>query len=209
MLLLEHGRGPAASIAFTVIMFFLFCYLILNIVIAITEHSYFSSRVRRRYLEVLIENGMLEAMNVNDTSMRSDLLPTSNQRQPQNVQKSSVAEELRAVENFEDSYGDGGFSAVNEGLMDLLATNQESQTLQQQHPLQERAESTEYEALRLSKEDRDAEMHILGIYHWDYSKVSSFGFFVCLLVLVLFNCLAQMIDFLAACYSTEARSRST
>jgi hypothetical protein len=48
MLLLAHGRGPAVAIIFTVVMFFLFAYLILNIVIAITEHSYFSSRVRRR-----------------------------------------------------------------------------------------------------------------------------------------------------------------
>jgi hypothetical protein len=120
-----------------------------------------------RYLEILIERGMIEAMGENDSSMPSDLLNQAmgSREPPSNstTEMGLVAEELRAVEDYEDSYGDGGFAAVRGGLLDLLAVHDE----------EAHTEVEEYTELRLTREERDAEIHILGPHHWDYSKVVS------------------------------------
>jgi hypothetical protein len=144
-----------------------------------------------RYLEILIERGMIDAMSTDDTSMPSDLLEqkfvdsTARNRGDTDINRSEAIATAADLHNYEDSYGDGGFAAVNGGLNDLLAFELDNATVAAgvdtgrtccsatitNRLSQPTAESKEYMALRLTREERDAEIHIAGPFHWEYSKV--------------------------------------
>ena len=129
---------------------------------------------------------------------------------------------LPDVSAYEDSFGDGGFDAIRGDLVGLLdVLEDESRGMEarrQQAPgngnvaAEEQNGTTKIDTsktlqLRLTVEERDAEVHIFGENHWEYSKVCTARLiYICTYVCIdasmyLFLCIClQMMDFLAECY---------
>jgi hypothetical protein len=162
-----ENRSYAASILYGVISILLTTYLMLNILIAIVEESYFLSQKKNRYLDYLMWKNLQQHSKTNSANLGTDIVDSSaadkdkidggkdggdddSDEEEENEWLQSIYNTLSTRDAGQAS-GKGGLGGGG-SVITLVSPND----------------------LQISLAEEAAEMYILGKTHWEYSKMMDY-----------------------------------